>query len=329
MSFRIPCEIIKDLMPLYVDELTSETTNDEIKNHLEACETCKSYFERMKEEIQKEAKIDLEMAEKEINYLKKIQKSANQKILIGIISVLILLGGGIGIKAFILGYPIEAYDLRYLNIANNKINVSGIFEDKGNVYKNYEIKTMGSGDKKMIIYGKKSWKKDQVSAFNIQIELDEAFPALDINGNTIKADGFIISKLANELYELKNPYLGNPSANAKIAEALGIYKEFGNFTNALQTQTEPYGWTLKFEKPVKDEDEFNKKMKNYAYMLMAVIGNLGEVRWDYKLETSQGILDKEGIRYQRQWGGGEYSIKEYAESPESLQYLLNTLGIRN
>ena len=31
MNYRIPCEIIRDLMPMYADGLTSETTDREIR----------------------------------------------------------------------------------------------------------------------------------------------------------------------------------------------------------------------------------------------------------------------------------------------------------
>ena len=37
MSRKIPCDIIKDLMPLYVEGLTSEETGREIEAHLEGC----------------------------------------------------------------------------------------------------------------------------------------------------------------------------------------------------------------------------------------------------------------------------------------------------
>ena len=48
MNHRIPCEIIQDLMPMYADGLTSETTDREIRSHLEECETCREMYERMR-----------------------------------------------------------------------------------------------------------------------------------------------------------------------------------------------------------------------------------------------------------------------------------------
>ena len=49
MSRKIPCDIIKDLMPLYVEGLTSEETGREIEAHLEGCGECRDLYKRMKQ----------------------------------------------------------------------------------------------------------------------------------------------------------------------------------------------------------------------------------------------------------------------------------------
>ena len=45
------CDIIKDLLPSYIDGLTSEASNELIREHLESCSECRSYYEEMKREI--------------------------------------------------------------------------------------------------------------------------------------------------------------------------------------------------------------------------------------------------------------------------------------
>ncbi|MBR6678345.1 MAG: zf-HC2 domain-containing protein, partial [Oscillospiraceae bacterium] len=44
------CEIIKDLLPSYIDELTSEVSNEAVEQHLSECESCRSYYEQMKQQ---------------------------------------------------------------------------------------------------------------------------------------------------------------------------------------------------------------------------------------------------------------------------------------
>ena len=48
------CDIIKDLLPSYIDQLTSEESDHAIQEHLKTCETCKEYYMQMKKEVHKE-----------------------------------------------------------------------------------------------------------------------------------------------------------------------------------------------------------------------------------------------------------------------------------
>lgn len=41
------CKIVKDLLPTYVDKLTSDETNIFIENHLKECDNCRESFENM------------------------------------------------------------------------------------------------------------------------------------------------------------------------------------------------------------------------------------------------------------------------------------------
>lgn len=52
------CEIICDLLPNYIEKLTSKTTNEYIENHLQSCEKCKRILEYMSCEIKLENEDD-------------------------------------------------------------------------------------------------------------------------------------------------------------------------------------------------------------------------------------------------------------------------------
>ena len=49
------CEMIRDLLPLYIDGLTSEESNKEIDKHLKTCRGCKEYYREMTGEINEAA----------------------------------------------------------------------------------------------------------------------------------------------------------------------------------------------------------------------------------------------------------------------------------
>ena len=45
------CEIIRDLLPSYLDELTSAESNQAIEEHLQECKDCRKHLEAMKTEM--------------------------------------------------------------------------------------------------------------------------------------------------------------------------------------------------------------------------------------------------------------------------------------
>ena len=44
MNKELQCNIVNDLLPLYMDDLTSEETNSFIKKHLEECQNCQNEY---------------------------------------------------------------------------------------------------------------------------------------------------------------------------------------------------------------------------------------------------------------------------------------------
>ncbi|MBP5578025.1 MAG: zf-HC2 domain-containing protein [Ruminococcus sp.] len=63
------CNIVRDLLPLYCDKLTSVDSNEEIEKHLHECEECNAVYESMK---QKED--DIKVPDKDVKPLKKAKK---------------------------------------------------------------------------------------------------------------------------------------------------------------------------------------------------------------------------------------------------------------
>lgn len=47
----LKCAIVKDLMPLYVEQLTTEETSEAICEHLETCESCQKDYTRMMQSV--------------------------------------------------------------------------------------------------------------------------------------------------------------------------------------------------------------------------------------------------------------------------------------
>ena len=51
MNNHFSCDIIKDLLPGYIDEILSEAGKDLVRKHLDECEACSRVYLEMKEEL--------------------------------------------------------------------------------------------------------------------------------------------------------------------------------------------------------------------------------------------------------------------------------------
>lgn len=72
MNNETKCNVVNDLLPLYMDELTSEETNSFIKKHLEECPDCQNEYRTLKAELSNSVNRNNNIKMQEINYLKKI-----------------------------------------------------------------------------------------------------------------------------------------------------------------------------------------------------------------------------------------------------------------
>ena len=51
---EINCDIIKDLLPSYIDKTSSKSTNKLVKDHLQKCKDCSLTFSYMNKDIDSE-----------------------------------------------------------------------------------------------------------------------------------------------------------------------------------------------------------------------------------------------------------------------------------
>lgn len=106
------------------------------------------------------------------------------------------------------------------------------------------------------------------------------------------ANGEMISPLTSSLYAVYNPYIGNMPSNGKIVNVLNMTAYTGGFTNELQTSTKPYSWKIIFKNDFSSsrQEAFEERLKMYAYIFLAQIGNLDEVIYEYKVDRETKML---------------------------------------
>ncbi len=319
MNNRIPCEMIADLFPLYAEKLTSEATNREIETHISQCESCRSRYDKLKTPVDS---ITIEANASELDYLRKIRSSNQKRVGAGILLTAILLTLVVLVKLFLIGHPVTTYTAE-TTVEGKEIVVRGSFYDPSLVYASSRLLEK-SGQKELVVYACLPSFLNRSGSFELRYPKGEE---LVVNGTRITGDGRVISGLAEELYANKNPYIGDMSANGRLAITMNIAGNLGNFKNSLQTKAKPYGWTLEFNDEVgrTEEAKFNEQMKAYSYVLLAMIDNVEKISWTYWTgdqltehnvtaeEASEELMD---------------NIKNYSVSDEKVQELLDAMGIK-
>lgn len=76
---KIPCEIIRDLLPLYRDDICSEKSRIAIEKHMKECESCRTYLKRMECEIPIEV-YEAEGTNEEWNAFREFSEKVSRKL---------------------------------------------------------------------------------------------------------------------------------------------------------------------------------------------------------------------------------------------------------
>ena len=349
---KIPCAVIKDLLPSYAEDLTSPETCELVREHLQECPDCQSVYEAMHEEIPTETEGNCGIAAdaSEIDYLKKVRNTGRKKIIASVLTVLLLAGGAVFAKVYLYGSPIDDFHMTVSSQcveASTETGESGESEDfmifscwiegtRGQAFTHYKMRETDEG-KEVVLYAAPASIFHKETTMQIWIPEDSA-ESITIKGDTYGGNG-CVTKRAKELYAARNPYIGDISADQKIANLLGVGEKLGSYTNKLDTEEKegweyPYGWELIFDEPWKDAERRSEKMKNYAYALIALIDNCGEISWTYTTEDEKTHTESVTLA---DWKA-EYpndnihpyfrlELKDYSRYDYYVQWLLTKLDI--
>ncbi|WP_163971192.1 DUF2651 family protein [Oceanobacillus halotolerans] len=118
---RKNCDIVKDLIPTYVENLTSEESNQFIERHLNDCQDCTNYLMNVERDLPKDSG-EVEMDKSDQQIVKGIQKKVNRMTLFAIlIGVLIGIYGSMmffnmnEFQSILIIYPIATFLIGFLS----------------------------------------------------------------------------------------------------------------------------------------------------------------------------------------------------------------------
>lgn len=148
-----------------------------------------------------------------------------------------------------------------------------------------------------------------------------------------KSDHASVSDEALDLYNVRVEDISDSAAVAQLLEKTGMRKELGNYMVTLNVKESPIGMLITFEEKVSEANQkaFEDSVDLYAEQILALVTEAEEVQWTYTLvkdnKKEETVEDYMNIKIATGLLG--LDIKDYSETPEMVQTLLNNQkGIR-
>ena len=186
---KYSCDVIKDLLPSYIDGLTSEASNEIIRAHLETCPDCKKTYNSMNDgespsttpaassasknpSAEKPIRIDDAAVMRKIN--QKMKKRSLRNVVIGVVV------GAILLTALLFVFPpkrslsANEYRVTYMNLDMHELIGSGID-------KTFTFDEASANEKSVMIYDNRKTAVDcsfvelNISGYDATIYVDKEY----------------------------------------------------------------------------------------------------------------------------------------------------------
>ena len=329
MKNKLPCAIVRDLLPSYVDKLTEEETTLAVKEHLEQCPQC---FHQYKTMLEGEENRDSDV--KEIDFLKTVRKKNRKKILLAIVISIVAALSIFGTKLFLIGNEADSDGVAFqITPVNNtdKIHISFLNMDSANTLTDLHVEAV---DDVIEITGRKVLVSPIHPSEELTVTLNlEDRKEVKAFGKTIWKNGVVMEEYTQWLWKNQVTYVGDaPSVNNLI----GNMSLNAPHTLEVKSGKEPYGLIIHFTEEISKNRR--EMLKDQACVILSLVGNLGEVSWDdpsgytdhLTLKEAGDIVNEKAEEFSKDTNEQiifHENIKDYSADVYELQILMNILGL--
>ena len=335
MKNDLTCGVVRDLLPSYVEGLTSGETNAAVERHLAGCPDCTARRDAMAAPEETAAE-----QSREVDYLKAVKRRSGRRVVIAILCTMLLILAGFALKIFVIGSPAQEGELIASGFEeeNGVLCLSVTTPYSATAYRGWTV-DISDG---VANIGARSVLVSPLfpdGGDTVKVPLD-GVEEVRLCGRVVWQDGVAIQHETARLYETRTPYVGDMPALNRVANALDIQGSLGPYTNSLHTSSRPYDWTLELANPRAVIAQFESSMNAVAIPLLALVDNLDQVTFAYtdvEGQSYQYTVTKEDAieilqaRMERLeeigWKTEELgltlldSVKDYAASPAEFQRL--------
>lgn len=352
---ELPCAIVEDLLPAYMEGLTSEETRQAVEAHLASCPACAAKRAAMGAE---EGPSPAETAEtaREVDYLKAVRRRSRRRVAAAILCTVLVLLLGFAAKIFVIGEPLgpagaavsaqREDDVLRVQVSSAASGIAfwgWTVEDRDGVVSITARSVLVS-----------PLFRDGTGTVEVPLEgVTEIWLGRAGEGRLVWQEDTEISPDAWALYQAQTPYVGDNSAVGRVLAAVDTWygPPIVDYTISLQTSSEPYGLTIHFDSVTAHVDRegivraIDQRMYALAPALLALIGNLERVQWTCALsdgtyhtqaitlaevdEALLGWIEARNLAHDLTSPDGEpdwtapESVKDYAASPAAVQRLID------
>jgi len=302
------CSIVKDLLPLYIDGLTSVETGSYINKHLRTCESCRKAYEAMKDDIVQDAVNAKKSDTKEIDYLKKTRKKHRTALILA------------AAAAVLLTLLSDFVFTRYLSHERGKNASVTITEVDGRTIK-YNASLFGTDetiakvktetkDGSMILKFYAREQEDGKNTFTGKVTLPSGVDTIYLtDGRPVYDDGTILSLEASELYAAKTKEIADASQIENILDLISP-DLIGSYVTALGGES----ITVTVPEEVEASSASRSFYEGYADLLMACVEDCNTVIFKTPEKSHYFYAADAQSRYR-------VSVKNFGSSPKKLMAL--------
>lgn len=292
---KYSCSIIRDLLPSYIDGLTSEETNRIVGEHLKECLNCQTVYNEMKNQGQ-------QVENDDIDYMKKIKKYHKKKILIITLSIVFLVTFFVTTKNYYI--PYEIYPDYSLEVGKQEDNICffTVYSQEKDSYdfKNHKLVKDDYGNYHIVMYGTEALSNNTNHSYSGEVRLDELDGLLYVGDKYIDSTGYQYNSSIVNMINSRISHVGDNSGVSKLLKIafdqleLQTGQSFEYDAFSIQTEKEPYSITVEFDYTLDDSDKklIVEELKNVLSCIdncnLAYIKDEStslEVKYDKKVNT--------------------------------------------
>lgn len=322
----LPCEVIRDLLPGYVDGLTSDASNDAVRSHLETCADCRAALDAMRAPEPERSGTD----EKELDFLRKARRKSRRRALRAGLGVLALAALAICIYVFAVGQK-SLPDSLTCDVSVSDTALSLKAAPAGNA----AVGSVKFQEKDGVVtVSTRTVNRSPLHRGAAEESYTAASPIRQVvvNDRVVWDEGAAISPFAARLYATRHDYLGSAWENVQTANALLL----GPIQHSLDTESRPYTWHVELWETEHEQSEgledfseteltaMTDVMKCAAYPMLALVQNCDQVSFDCLCEgepRSVVFTAEDATAFFGQ------DIKTCYESPRLFDALVRRLGL--